>query len=398
MTFASVLVLIVSWLVPSQAPAAPAASLDFEVFRTQVQPIFLAVRGEHARCISCHSPGAGQLRLQHLPPGQATWTEEESRKNFDSVVKLVAPGDPTASRLLMHPLAASAGGDPFHTGGKHWSSQADPEWQVLAAWVRGGAARPSATTTAAAPSPFSFDVYRSTVEPVFLKPRAPTEGSGNACFQCHTTMATRMRLQPLAAGATAWTEDQSRQNFSVVSRLATPGDPMKSPLLLHPLAQDAGGDPTHTGGKFWASQDNPEWQAIAAWVRSGNASASTTASSAPVLDFDFYKVRVQPIFMAPRGEHARCISCHGPPLGLVRLAPGVTSWTDEETRKNFEAVKRLVAPGDPLASRLLMHPLAASAGGDPFHTGGKHWTSQSDPEWQVLAAWVKGQTLSSAAR
>jgi hypothetical protein len=45
-----------------------------------------------------------------------------------------------------------------------------------------------------------------------------------------------------------------------------------------------------------------------------------------------------------------------------------------------------------------MHPLAASAGGDPFHTGGKHWTSQSDPEWQVLAAWVKGQTLSSAAR
>ena len=116
----------------------------------------------------------------------------------------------------------------------------------------------------------------------------------------------------------------------------------------------------------------------------------------PTLDFEFFKVRVQPIFMATRGEHARCVSCHGPPLGLVRLAGGATSWTDEESRKNFDAVKRLVAPGDPKSSRLLMHPLAASAGGDAFHTGGKHWTSRDDPEWQVLAAWVNGQTLFSA--
>ncbi len=194
MTFASVIVLIVSWFAVPQPPASPPASLDFEVFRTQVQPIFLAVRGEHARCITCHSPGAGLLRLQRLAPGQATWTEEESRKNFESVSKCVAPGDPTASRLLMHPLAASAGGDPFHTGGKHWSSQTDPEWQVLAAWVRGGA-RPTATTTAsAASSPFSFEVYRSTVEPVFLKPRAPTEGSGNSCFQC--AMPTACLTEP----------------------------------------------------------------------------------------------------------------------------------------------------------------------------------------------------------
>ena len=33
-----------------------------------------------------------------------------------------------------------------------------------------------------------------------------------------------------------------------------------------------------------------------------------------------------------------------------------------------------------------------AAGGDRFHAGGKHWKSQSDPEWQILAAWVRGQT------
>jgi hypothetical protein len=241
-------------------------------------------------------------------------------------------------------------------------------------------------------SPLDFDVYRSSIEPIFLKPRAENEGSGNSCFLCHTKMATRMRLQPLAPGATAWTPEQSRLNFEVVSRLVTPGAPLKSALLLHPLAPEAGGDPQHTGGKFWKTVDNPEWQTIAAWVSAAPTSAAT-APSAPSLDFAFFRDRVQPIFLARRGEHARCIACHGPPLGLVRLRPGATSWTDDESRRNFEAVKRLVAPGDPLSSRLLMHPLAPEAGGDPFHTGGKHWLSQNDPEWQILSEWVRGAKL-----
>ena len=33
------------------------------------------------------------------------------------------------------------------------------------------------------------------------------------------------------------------------------------------------------------------------------------------------------------------------------------------------------------------------AGGDFYHSGGKHFTSQTDPEWQTLKAFVMGQTL-----
>ena len=79
----------------------------------------------------------GQPRLVALPEGATTWTEEQSRQNFQAWQRVVVPGDPTASRLLMHPLAKTAGGDPFHAGGKHWQSQSDPEWQTLAGWVRG---------------------------------------------------------------------------------------------------------------------------------------------------------------------------------------------------------------------------------------------------------------------
>src|SRR5437763_6786606 len=97
---------------PAQSPAAPpppASSLDFEVFKTQVQPIFLAKRVGHARCVTCHSTGT-PLRLQPLASGAAMWNDEQARKNFEAVQREVLPGVPLKSRLLIHPLATDAGG------------------------------------------------------------------------------------------------------------------------------------------------------------------------------------------------------------------------------------------------------------------------------------------------
>jgi hypothetical protein len=129
---------------------------------------------------------------------------------------------------------------------------------------------------------------------------------------------------------------------------------------------------------------------------SGELSAQPPTAA---LDFDFFKTRVQPIFTAKRPGHARCISCHvaGTPLRLQPFSAGAAAWNDEESRKNFDAVRRVVIAGD-LKSRLLVHPLAERAGGDFFHNGGKHWTSQNDPEWQILKSWVLGQTKSGSAQ
>ena len=117
------------------SPSTASGSLDFEYFKTKVQPIFLAKRPGHARCVACHSSGT-PLRLQALSPGSTTWNEEESRKNFDAVKRVAAPGN-LKSRLLIHPLAEEAGGDFFHNGGKHFNSQNDQEWQTLKAFVLG---------------------------------------------------------------------------------------------------------------------------------------------------------------------------------------------------------------------------------------------------------------------
>lgn len=119
------------------ASFAAAQSLDFAIFQSKVEPIFLKKRPGHARCVACHVDAATAFRLQPLDEGAKTWTEAESRKNFAVVSKLVVPGHPESSRLLIHPLAHDAGGDVFHGGGRQFASKDDPEWRTIAAWVNG---------------------------------------------------------------------------------------------------------------------------------------------------------------------------------------------------------------------------------------------------------------------
>jgi hypothetical protein len=131
----------------TMASSAAAQTLDYEFFKTKVEPIFLKKRPGHARCVVCHSESTNAFRLQK-PAEDGAWTEEQSRENFENVRNLVKPGDPTASHLLMHPLSPDAGGDKFHGGGRQFASENDPEWQILAEWVRGAKANASAAAAA----------------------------------------------------------------------------------------------------------------------------------------------------------------------------------------------------------------------------------------------------------
>jgi hypothetical protein len=116
--------------------SSEAAALDFEYFRSRVQPIFLLKREGNARCVSCHIKGT-PMRLQELAAGAVTWTEEQSRQNMEVVMLRVIPRNLLQSILLMHPLASEGGGTFYHSGGKHWNSFLEPEWQTIANWVCG---------------------------------------------------------------------------------------------------------------------------------------------------------------------------------------------------------------------------------------------------------------------
>ena len=121
-----------------------------------------------------------------------------------------------------------------------------------------------------------------------------------------------------------------------------------------------------------------------------------TTYAAPTLDYDFFKTRVQAVFLEKRPTHTRCYVCHAESnngFRLERLSPGASTWNEEQSRKNFEMASKLVNAGDPDHSRLLMQPLAPEAGGNVFHSGGRQFESKDDPNWKTLAAWVNGQKL-----
>jgi len=131
---------------------------------------------------------------------------------------------------------------------------------LLSALIMAQAPAPAAP--AAAPA-LDYGFFKANVQPIFL-----TKRPGHArCYVCHRGSGATSYLQMLLPGAAAWNEEQSQKNFDSVRRYVVPGHPEQSRLLIHPLAEEAGGDEFHGGGRQFASKDTAEWETIAAWIR-----------------------------------------------------------------------------------------------------------------------------------
>src|SRR5713101_111936 len=86
-----------------------------------------------------------------------------------------------------------------------------------------------------------YEFFKTRVEPIFLKKRSDDHAR---CYVCHQVMrhgGGPLSLEMLPPGANFWTEDQSRHNVEVVSKLVVPGKPELSLFLRMPLAPEAGG-------------------------------------------------------------------------------------------------------------------------------------------------------------
>jgi hypothetical protein len=126
-----------------------------------------------------------------------------------------------------------------------------------------------ATAASAADQTLDYEFFKAQVEPVFLKKRADHA----RCYVCHSESTNAFKLEKLPAGKSFWTEEQSRTNFEVVSKLVVPGNTDASLLLTRPLAPQAGGHAYHSGGRQFESRNDPEWKILAAWVNGQKARA-----------------------------------------------------------------------------------------------------------------------------
>src|SRR5207247_10915930 len=93
-------------------------------------------------------------------------------------------------------------------------------------------------------SSLHFEYFKTKIQPILL---AKQDGHAR-CVSCHTT-GTPMRFQPLSPGAAMWNEEESRKNFEVIRPRVLAGNPLKSKLLTHPLAEQAGGGTRQGGGE-----------------------------------------------------------------------------------------------------------------------------------------------------
>jgi hypothetical protein len=150
------------------------------------------------------------------------------------------------------------------------------------------------------------------------------------------------------------------------------------------------------------------YAATTATTRVGAAQSGAAASSAEAqtqLDYEFFKTRVEPIFLKRRSdEHVRCYVCHqmmrhgGGPLSLEMLPQAASFWTEAQSRKNFETVSKLVVPGNPSLSLFLRMPMAPEAGGlADTHQGGRQFANEDDPDWKLMKAWVMGEKLNTSS-
>jgi hypothetical protein len=100
-----------------------------------------------------------------------------------------------------------------------------------------------------------YTQFGATVEPVLARHGCDAGGD------CHGGgIRGTLALSPQGAKDTLF-------DFQQVSLTVSPTDPASSPILLKPLAISAGGVPHAV--KPFASTDDPDYQALRAWVMSG---------------------------------------------------------------------------------------------------------------------------------
>jgi hypothetical protein len=157
-------------------------------------------------------------------------------------------------------------------------------------------------------------------------------------------------LPPASATYTA----SNRVATSSLSRLIVPAS-RSSPLLINPLAEDAG------GSLAWRRQ---HWQSQSV----GGRSRRTTVTRPRALDYETFKTRDSP----PPARATRGTACHsrGRASYLEELPPGSKTYTRQSRRNFARAPRRPASRSEPLLINPWLRRRAKSLG-----TAVEHWQS-----------------------
>jgi hypothetical protein len=118
-------------------------------------------------------------------------------------------------------------------------------------------------------------------------------------------------------------------------------------------------------------------------------------------DFNYFTALVQPLFLK-KYRNTACVDCHTPQSNISGkfrvLAPGRDGrYTLEQSRVNFASVLAVIDRQNRDQSKLLLKPLDPNTREGSIrgmtHDGGAFWTSENDPDFQLVKDWLDGAKL-----
>jgi len=256
----------------------------------------------------------------------------------------------------------------------------------------------------------SFQEFRRSVAPIFEKRCASLSCHGIAVDSFKELIKDPDRakafyfpVDPLT-GAIPQTTDALLTAFRTAredSRVSFAEQPVFSPLLRIPLAQEFGGLP-HRGLDVFLSIDDPDFRTIAKWIATEIAQHPVKPKTmAPELAF--FRKNVLNVMIR---NGCFLASCHSPnvsndlklvsPLPVVDSPEGVLSgfsaeMVEQNRKQMLGAVSRFAnLGGDIKKSRLLVKNLPIAEGG-VHQKGGNNqfFESYDDPDVKIILEWLK---------
>lgn len=251
---------------------------DFNYFTAFVQPLFVKDYGG-SKCIDCHTPqsnSSGRFRILAPGPG-GKYTLEQSRVNFVSVLEVINRKDPMESKLLLKPLNPTTREGTIrgahHDGGVFWQSQYDPDFEIVADWLKG------AKLEDAPAKQLDFAYFEKHVEPIFSTPGP----DGMACVNCHFSHAI-LHLESPETAAGKFSIQEVINNYQSALRVVDESAPSDSYIVRKPTSPREGvaGGLSHAGGVRWPDKKQ-SWQyhALISWMGIPNLAAGRGSDEQP---------------------------------------------------------------------------------------------------------------------
>ena len=124
-----------------------------------------------------------------------------------------------------------------------------------------------------------------------------------------------------------------------------------------------------------------------------------------LLDYEFFKERVQPVFFQVGPDGKACVECHHN-HGILKLAaPEEGRFVEELSRANYRSALKVVDLQQPERSLILAKPVSTSAtegvvdSDSVSHGGAVRWLAKEESsQYHAILEWINGGRTEDARR